>query len=325
MALFLRLLAFFGRLCARTEKPPQPGQGDTPMTTRYPASETDPTGADVETDNASLSNSPSVRLPQASDPCQADILNAPAKELRDRLALVEAGCVWHEGATNAPVNAQQIKLKLMAGDAVFAETRLGLGGYSFSCKYNNYNQTNPYVETEITPASIKLICGPSYQRGVQISASRETLYIASVLASNCTVQITGELTASSNISAGGNISSGGNVSAEGNISASAKAKAKNLPAHIIGYYSSSSGKWHVIADGATISSSRSTWADVVSDIISWCDSNGFTGYGYTLYFSADPTDLTAIGNSALKPGGPNAESIPVTAKAFVFYIWPPAS
>ena len=65
------------------------------MTVRYPTSATDPSGADVETDNASLDNVPAVRLPQASDPCQADVLNAPAKQLLDRLALVEANLLWN--------------------------------------------------------------------------------------------------------------------------------------------------------------------------------------------------------------------------------------
>ena len=65
------------------------------MTTRYPASETDPSGQNVETDNADLDNAVSVRLPQASDPCQASVINAPAKELRDRLALVEANLIWN--------------------------------------------------------------------------------------------------------------------------------------------------------------------------------------------------------------------------------------
>ena len=295
------------------------------MTVRYPTSESDPHGIEVENNNASLTNSAAVRLPQASDPCQADLLNAPAKQLRDRLALVEAGVVWHNGATGAPANTQPVELKLEMAGTLYALTRIGLGANAFYCESNMYLPTRK--KTYIEPGSIYLVSGTNTSRGVSLIASgNDVLQIASGIAggSNCIVQLIGDLAASSNLSAGGNISSGGNVSAEGNVTASAKAKAKNLPAHITGHYGSS-GKWIVMADGATISSARSTWADVVSDIRSWCDSNGFTGNGYTLYFSANPEDLTAIGNSAYKPGTPNAESIPVTAKAFIFFVWPPAS
>ena len=65
------------------------------MSTRYPYDAEDSTGAAVETNNASLvadgeRTSPAVRLPTASDPCKAYVINAPTKQLRDRLALLES-------------------------------------------------------------------------------------------------------------------------------------------------------------------------------------------------------------------------------------------
>lgn len=78
------------------------------MTVRYPTSATDPSGADVETDNASLDNVPAVRLPQASDPCQADVLNAPAKQLLDRLALVENNVLWNANGSQSRTQSSEI-------------------------------------------------------------------------------------------------------------------------------------------------------------------------------------------------------------------------
>lgn len=291
------------------------------MTVRYPASETDPTGTSVETDNAALSNPPSVRLPQASDPCQADLLNAPAKELRDRLALVEAGAVWHAGATDAPANTQQIKLVLdIGGDVPFAETTLGLGGYAFECKYNNYNQATPLMKTNVEPGEIKLIKGPAgTTRGVLLEASLEALNISSLLRGACSVGIIGSLTATS-LSATGDIGAGGKVTATG------KVRAPNIPAIITGAYDVSTSKWSVIADGTLISTARSSYADVWDDIVSWCNTNGIGTTGFTVWFTnASPTSgasaLTGSGCAYLA-GAPIATSIPADAKAFVFVGYP---
>lgn len=66
------------------------------MTHRYPEDVNDPTGTNVETNNARLVDDegnrvlPAVRVPQDSDPCCAEVINAPAKQLRDRLALLES-------------------------------------------------------------------------------------------------------------------------------------------------------------------------------------------------------------------------------------------
>ena len=66
------------------------------MTHRYPEDVNDPTGTNVETNNALLVDDegnrvlPAVRVPQDSDPCCAEVINAPAKQLRDRLALLES-------------------------------------------------------------------------------------------------------------------------------------------------------------------------------------------------------------------------------------------
>lgn len=66
------------------------------MTHRYPEDVNDAAGTNVETNNARLVDDegnrvlPAVRVPQDSDPCCAEVINAPAKQLRDRLALLES-------------------------------------------------------------------------------------------------------------------------------------------------------------------------------------------------------------------------------------------
>ncbi len=300
------------------------------MTTRYPASETDPSGQNVETDNADLNKAVSVRLPQASDPCQASVINAPAKELRDRLALVEAGVVWHDGATNAPVNTQPITLQiseLIPG----VQTVVKPGTYdnaSIVTKCDGLYSATPKMVTEVAPSRINLGAtgqtGPDREICLQCANSANKLDIGGGFrgASDCLVAVKGSVSATSDVSAGGNISATGDIGAGGKVTATGKVRAPNIPAIITGYFTSSTSKWTVMADGVVISTTRQLIDDVRDDIIAWCNTNGFTGSGFTLFFGGNPTADTTSGDAAYKPGVPSSTNLPSSAKSFVFVSYP---
>lgn len=116
------------------------------MTTRYPADETDIHGDAVEENNADLSNPVAVRLPQASDPCQADVINAPAKQLRDRLALTESGVAWMSGHGRTNNGTFRV-VEPSEGSATVVEVEsndgppsyIGLGFYGSTAHENGQN------------------------------------------------------------------------------------------------------------------------------------------------------------------------------------------
>ncbi len=129
------------------------------MTHRYPEDVNDPTGTNVETNNALLVDDegnrvlPAVRVPQDSDPCCAEVINAPAKQLRDRLALLES---------KVPLLDEAAKTNI--GD-------LAIGGnFSAGCPIVDTLQPNSFVSSEPSiPAMAELAGIPKADAPIALS------------------------------------------------------------------------------------------------------------------------------------------------------------
>lgn len=129
------------------------------MTHRYPEDVNDAAGTNVETNNARLVDDegnrvlPAVRVPQDSDPCCAEVINAPAKQLRDRLALLES---------KVPLLDEAAKTNI--GD-------LAIGGnFSAGCPIVDTLQPNSFVSSEPSiPAMAELAGIPKADAPIALS------------------------------------------------------------------------------------------------------------------------------------------------------------